>query len=192
MALAGTQLYTDNITWTPKEEEEQQIVTDYIANNIAAKDFSFTVSAPYTIKAGDLAHIRSDFNGRISSTSSAGSLQELISLLHPTPAVCGYPTESAKEFILNNEGYDRCFYTGFLGELNSSSKRKNNRRNTENNAYRFITNSSSLYVNLRCMELYNDCANIYVGGGVTASSDPEKEYIETCNKMNTMKKLIKS
>jgi len=192
MALAGTQLYNDDITWTSKEQDEQQIVADYIAEKISAKDFSFTVSAPYTIKAGNLAHIRSDFNGRMSSDSNAESLQKLINSLHPTPAVCGYPTKLAKKFILDNEGYDRRFYTGFLGELNISSKRKNNRRNTENNAYRFITNSSNLYVNLRCMEMYEGNASIYVGGGVTASSDTEKEYIETCNKMNTMKKLIKS
>jgi isochorismate synthase len=191
MALAGTQLYDDDISWEPKELEEQQIVTDYIAEKLSAKDFSFTVSAPYTIKAGSLAHIRSDFSGKISSISATENLQKLIHLLHPTPAVCGYPTEIAKDFILNNESYDRSFYTGFLGELNISSKRKNNRRNTENNAYRFITNSSNLYVNLRCMELHEGEASIYVGGGVTASSDAEKEYIETCNKMNTMKKLIK-
>ena len=192
MALAGTQLYTDNITWTPKEEEEQQIVTDYIANNIAAKDFSFTVSAPYTIKAGDLAHIRSDFNGRISSASSAENLHELINLLHPTPAVCGYPTKVAKDFILKNEGYDRQFYTGFLGELNIETRRKSNRRNTENHAYRFTSKSSSLFVNLRCMQINKALTTIYVGGGITASSNAENEYVETCNKANTMKKLINS
>ena len=192
MALAGTQLYDENITWEPKEQEEQQIVTDYIAKKLSAKNFSFTISDPYTIKAGSLAHIRSDFSGKIPSISATEDLQKLIHLLHPTPAVCGYPTEIAKDFIVNNESYNRSFYTGFLGELNISSKRKNNRRNTENNAYRFITNSSNLYVNLRCMELHESNVNIYVGGGVTASSDAEKEYIETCNKMNTMKKLIKS
>jgi len=190
MALAGTQVYTDTINWSPKEQEEQQIVTDYISKKLSAKNFSFTVSDPYTINAGGLAHIRSDFNGRISNTSTSEDLQKIIHLLHPTPAVCGYPTEIAKKFILENEGYDRCFYTGFLGELNISSKRKKNRRNTENNAYRFVTNSSSLYVNLRCMELHDSKVSIYVGGGVTASSDTENEYVETCNKMNTMKKLI--
>jgi len=192
MSLAGTQVYENDVTWEPKEQEEQQIVTDYIAKNLAEKEFNFTVSEPYTIKAGHLAHIRADFTGRIQSTSDSSDLKKLINLLHPTPAVCGYPKARAKNFILDKEGYDRRFYTGFLGELNSASKRKNNRRNTENSAYRFITNSSSLYVNLRCMELHNSKVSLYVGGGVTASSDAEKEYEETCNKMNTMKKLIKS
>ena len=34
-------------------------------------------------------------------------------------AVCGLPKESAKKFILENEVYERKFYTGFLGELNN-------------------------------------------------------------------------
>ncbi|PHS08960.1 MAG: isochorismate synthase [Kordia sp.] len=191
MSLAGTQLYTKDVTWELKEQEEQQIVTDYIAENLSAKGFNFIVGDPYTIKAGHLAHIRSDFTGRIKGASDASDLKKLIDLLHPTPAVCGYPKTKAKNFILDNEGYVRRFYTGFLGELNFKSKRKNNRRNTENSAYRFITESSNLYVNLRCMELHKSNVNIYVGGGVTASSDAEKEYVETCNKMNTMKKLIK-
>jgi hypothetical protein len=38
--------------------------------------------------------------------------------LHPTAAVCGLPKEAAKAFILENEEYDREYYSGFLGELN--------------------------------------------------------------------------
>jgi len=192
MALAGTQLYTENIIWKEKEQEEQQIVVDYITENLASKEFKFTKGTPYSIKAGDLAHIRTDITGTINVASQDTDLQILINTLHPTPAVCGYPKENAKEFILKNEGYDRLFYTGFLGELNMETRRKSNRRNTENHAYRFTTKSSSLFVNLRCMQLNKTLATIYVGGGVTVSSNAENEYVETCNKTNTMKKLINS
>jgi len=192
MALAGTQLYTENIFWKEKEQNEQQIVTDYITENLAAKKIKFTEGTPYTLKAGDLAHIRTDINGTINLASRDSDLQTLINTLHPTPAVCGFPKEGAKDFILKNEGYDRLFYTGFLGELNIETKRKSNRRNTENKAYRFTTKSSNLFVNLRCMQLNKTTATIYVGGGITASSNAENEYVETCNKTNTMKKLINS
>lgn len=192
MALAGTQLYAENIIWQEKEQEEQQIVTDYISENLAAKEFKFTKGGVYTLKAGDLAHIRTDITGTINIASKDTDLQILINTLHPTPAVCGYPKKDAKEFILNNEGYNRLFYTGFLGELNMETKRKSNRRNTENKAYRFTTKSSSLFVNLRCMQLNKNTATIYVGGGITASSNAENEYEETGNKTNTMKKLINS
>jgi len=192
MALAGTQLYTDDIIWATKEQNEQQIVTDYITENLTKKEFKFATGTPYTLKAGDLAHIRTDINGTINVTSQDVELQTLINTLHPTPAVCGFPKEAAKDFILKNEDYNRLFYTGFLGELNRETKRKSNRRNTENHAYRFTTKSSSLFVNLRCMQLNKATATIYVGGGITGSSNAENEYEETCNKTNTMKKLINS
>ena len=192
MALAGTQLYTENIVWAAKEQNEQQIVTDYITENLTEKKFKFTKGTPYTLKAGDLAHIRTDISGAINASSRDTDLQILINTLHPTPAVCGFPKDVAKDFILNNEGYDRQFYSGFLGELNIETKRKSNRRNTENHAYRFTSKSSSLFVNLRCMQLNKALATIYVGGGITASSNAENEYVETCNKTNTMKKLINS
>lgn len=190
MALAGTQLYADELIWKEKEQEEQQIVTDYIAENLTAKEFNFISGKPYTFRAGHLAHIRTDINGVLHHDSQYIGLRKLIDTLHPTPAVCGLPKNKAKEFILKNEGYDREFYTGFLGELNIESRRKNNRRNTENMAYRFTTKSSSLYVNLRCMQVNDATVTIYVGGGVTASSNALHEYEETCNKTNTMKKVL--
>lgn len=192
MALAGTQFYAENIFWDTKEKNEQQIVTDYITESLAAKEFKFKEGVPYTLKAGDLAHIRTDITGTINVNSQDVDLQVLINALHPTPAVCGFPKDTSKDFILKNEGYDRQFYTGFLGELNIETRRKSNRRNTENHAYRFTSKSSSLFVNLRCMKLNKALATIYVGGGITASSNAGNEYIETCNKTNTMKKLINS
>ena len=46
------------------------------------------------------------------------SIKKIILALHPTSAVCGLPKQEAKEFILQNEGYNREYYSGFLGELN--------------------------------------------------------------------------
>jgi isochorismate synthase len=186
MALAGTQLFSDALVWDEKEKEEQQIVTDYIVENLNKKNIKHHLGEVHTVKAGHLAHIRTDITGSLGEHN----LQNLISVLHPTPAVCGLPKHASKTFILHNESYKRTFYTGFLGELNKESQRKNNRRNTENNAYRITTKSSDLYVNLRCMELKNNAIYIYVGGGITASSNPENEFFETCNKTKTMKKLI--
>lgn len=185
MSLAGTKMFEDKLQWENKEKEEQKIVTDYIVNNLKDNKYKFTTGIPYTLKAGGLAHIRTDINGVLNS-----SLKTLIDILHPTPAVCGFPKEEAKQFIIENEDYDREYYTGFLGELNISSRRKNNKRNTENLAYRFTTKSSNLYVNLRCMKINKKDISIYVGGGITKNSNPLSEYTETCNKLNTMKRLF--
>jgi isochorismate synthase len=37
-------------------------------------------------------------------------------------------------------------------------------------------------VNIRCMQVVDDCALLYVGGGITADSDPELEWEETVKK----------
>ena len=96
--------------------------------------------------------------------------------MHPTPAVCGLPKNSAKAFILENEPHDRHFYSGFLGELNSS----------------FSTNSrsSDLFVNLRCMQIEDSKAHLYMGCGITKDSIPEKEWEESVNKSMTIKKVL--
>ena len=123
---------------------------------------------------------------------SSENLYPVIEALHPTPAVCGFPKQKAKEFILQHENYNRQYYTGFLGELNlkQSRTRNTNRRNVENNAYAVVKTYSNFYVNLRCMQLKNETALVYVGGGITRDSDPEKEWEETVNKTKTIGNVL--
>ncbi|MFD0964097.1 chorismate-binding protein [Pseudofulvibacter geojedonensis] len=185
MALAGTQLYKEEVAWGNKEKQEQQFVTDFIIGELNTVTNKLQVSEPYTVQAGKLAHIRTDITGSFNV-----SLKEVIERLHPTPAVCGLPKKAAKNFIMKNETYDREYYTGFLGELNKPIERRNNRRNTENKAYQFSTTESNLFVNLRCMQYENNQVAIYVGGGITKDSNPEMEFQETVNKTSTMKKVL--
>ena len=175
ISLAGTQKDTGSseILWGEKEKEEQQFVTDYLVSRLknVAKAVQFT--KPYSIKAGSIWHIKTDVSGVLNSDSS---LKKVIQLLHPTPAVCGLPKEIAKDFILENEPYDRSFYTGFLGELNCSPTKE--------------SISSDLFVNLRCMQIKDSQAHLYIGCGITKDSDPEKEWEESVNKSMTMKKVL--
>jgi len=192
MALAGTQIYTNtlDVVWEQKEKQEQQFVTDYIVKQLNKLNIISKVSEPYTIKASSIVHLCTDITGRLNNTKMQ---QPLISALHPTPAVCGLPKEKAKAFIQNNEGYDREFYTGYFGELNftiDNRQKKNNKRNIENHVYSFVKKQSSLFVNLRCMQVKNDKVILYIGGGITKDSNPEKEYAETVAKAAIMKKAI--
>ncbi|EGV44911.1 isochorismate synthase [Bizionia argentinensis JUB59] len=192
MALAGTQVYKDttDVIWQEKELHEQQIVTDFIVSGLKNHLESITVSDVETTKAGSLLHLKTHISGRINSEESG--LKNIIKTLHPTPAVCGMPKEIAKSFIIENELYKRTYYSGFLGELNlkKSVSRNSNRRNVENNAYASIKTVSNLFVNLRCMEIQNNEAFIYIGGGITDGSNPTKEWEETVAKSQTMKKVL--
>jgi len=192
MALAGTQKFKGSldVEWSGKEKKEQQFVTDYILNNISENVNNIICSDTKTVRAGHLLHLRTDITGTFSTLKT--SLQDLILNLHPTPAVCGTPKNEVRQFLLDNERYNREFYTGFLGELNKEAKieTRSSNRNVESRAYNIQRRNSELFVNLRCMQSKNDEAFIYVGGGITSDSDPESEWEETVEKAKTMKRVI--
>lgn len=191
MALAGTQNYkgTLDVEWKDKEKEEQNIVTNFIVEELKPLVEKVKTSETETVKAGNLLHLKTMISARLKANSS---LKDVVSVLHPTPAVCGYPKQDAKSFILENEDYNREFYTGFLGELNFDLKKspRSGKRNIENRAYALTKKSTQLYVNLRCMQLKDDKAVIYVGGGITASSNPEDEWEETISKSLVIKTVL--
>lgn len=190
MALAGTQKHQVNSTlvWQKKEQEEQQYVTDYICNLLDKHQVSYSKTNPYTEIAGNIAHIRTDISGVLQPSIN---LSKLISDLHPTPAVCGIPKETAKNFILHNEGYNREFYTGFLGELNKKTFKNRNKRNIENQVYKNSTIETYLFVNLRCMKVTNNTLCFFIGGGITKDSIAINEFKETIEKSKVLKKFIK-
>ncbi|WP_179345181.1 chorismate-binding protein [Winogradskyella ursingii] len=191
ISLAGTKPFIENKApnWASKETVEQQIVTDYITKQIEPYTHSVSISELETVRAGNLIHLKTRV---ISTIKDDTDLKSIIDVLHPTPAVCGFPKEKAKQFIIENENYDRNYYTGFLGELNlkESKSRNTNRRNVENNAYSSVKIQSNFYVNLRCAEIKDNKAFIYVGGGITKDSNPENEWEETVNKTKTILKVL--
>ena len=186
MALAGTQKYVEGaeVIWSEKEKEEQQIVTDQIC--VLLDSLSLNVGEPYTKRAKNLLHICTDIKGKLPAGSS---IEFLVKKLHPTSAVCGTPIETAKQFIIDQEGYDRKFYTGYLGELNLPGLNSNKLESQS-----IQDQGSQIYVNLRCMEIKAGGklpeVHLFVGGGITAASDPVSEWKETVEKSMVMKSIV--
>ncbi|SRX75955.1 isochorismate synthase [Aequorivita antarctica] len=172
MALAGTQPFTNRVPvfWGSKELDEQQLVTDVIIDSLQRVTSVLKVSNPFTYQAGSLLHLRTDITGVLKNGKA--TLTTITAALHPTPAVCGSPQKFANEFILENEGYNREFYTGFLGPILENGQ------------------SASLMVNLRCMKIEGNIAHVFVGGGITLGSQPQDEWNETQNKMQTMLQVL--
>lgn len=172
VALAGTQTVddrkTDNIVWKSKEIQEQKWVQDHISTIFKDAEIPYKKTDSYTSPAGHLVHLRNDFKAEVNAEQSV----ELIKKLHPTPAVCGTPTLAAKKVILDLEEHQREYYSGFLGILNPES--------------------TQLFVNLRCMKIDSDNYHLFVGGGITAESDAESEWLETENKAQTLERVLKN
>lgn len=177
VALAGTMLNLDtdfnSVVWGEKEINEQQIVTHFIVD--ALQDFSENLkqTEPYTFKAGSLIHIKTDIQAKIINKENS---YKIVQALHPTPALCGFPKETAKNFIVANEGYNREFYGGYLGEWKFNNLD--------------YSNKSDLFVNLRCMKIEKSKAYLFLGGGINKDSNPESEYLETVNKSKTVKSIL--
>lgn len=165
MSLSGTRKRTDSdAPWGQKEVEEHRWVSRFIADSIASTDCTeCTQSEMHTAKAASVEHLRTHFTAQCREDQIA----PLVQALHPTPAVCGWPTPVARSLINSLENYPREFYTGFLGPVESSQNFK-------------------LYVNLRCMQINPQRAVIYVGGGITSDSNPADEWEETVLKSRTM------
>jgi isochorismate synthase len=154
--------------WSRKNMEEQRYVSTYITECIEHFSNNITATEPYTVRAGDLVHLRTDFNFTLDDGKTIG---ELISELHPTPAVCGLPKRSTFDFIVHNEYAPRAYYSGFSGPIDMDGK-------------------THLYVSLRCMRLVRNGYKLYAGGGLLKDSDEQQEWEETEAKLETMKKCL--
>ena len=171
VALAGTQPILNGVEpteWSVKNKEEQDIVAEYVRKIVKKHGRKMTEKGPYTARAGQLVHLKTDFLFQLKET---GFLGDLLKELHPTPAVCGLPKAEAYDFILNHENYDRRYYSGFVGWLDPEGH-------------------TDLYVNLRCMEIRSHEVKLYAGGGILPSSEVHAEWEETGEKMKTMKNIL--
>ncbi len=170
VSVAGTLPANKKTEWQAKESEEQQIVTDYIEDLL--KEFkiqSYEKEKTETIKAGNALHLSTGF--QFPTSELQGNIAGFIKKLHPTPAVCGSPKEKALNLILETEKHNREYYSGFLGTVNMET-------------------NTDLFVNLRCMKILPDRLALFVGGGLTKDSVPEKEWEETVIKSQTLLKLL--
>ena len=174
VSLAGTQISTgvdiESYNWKPKEIQEQGIVTCYIEKLLQSLFIeNISKTGPENYQAGNLIHLKTAFEFPVNELRNRFS--DFLKALHPTPSVGGLPKEDAINFILANEVHDRAYYTGFLGPLNINKK-------------------SSIFVNLRCLQLFDKQFVLYSGAGITSSSVAEREWEETDHKMMTMMNVM--
>jgi isochorismate synthase len=167
-ALAGTMPMEtaplDASAWGEKEHHEQRLVTDHVVRIMEeAGLIGVHVAATEVVQAGNLAHLRT----RIQADLAGLPLSDLVLALHPTPAVGGAPTARALAFIRAHERHDRRLYGGVWGPWNPDGR-------------------TELFVNIRCLQQADRWADLFVGGGITAQSDPAAEWEETEAKARTL------
>ncbi|MNJ86567.1 Isochorismate synthase EntC [compost metagenome] len=168
VALAGTHGENEEHDWTPKELEEHAFVVDAIRESLERNEcVEIESEGPYVVQAGPVQHLKTDFQALLTKPNAWSIALDL----HPTPAVCGTPRRNAMEAIATREMHDRQLYTGFIGL--------------------FEEGNTNLFVNLRCAQLFEDKAFLYVGGGFTVDSIPDLEWEETEHKAETLMRVMK-
>ena len=175
VALAGTQALSNSnleeIKWGQKEIEEQAFVSDYIEDVFKENSIEgYKRKGPFTVRAGQITHLKTEF--KIENKLSFEDKAKIISALHPTPAVCGLPKLKALDLIKSVETHDREYYAGYWGPIKYDG-------------------DFDLYVNLRTMKIAENQLSLFVGGGITADSVPQKEWEETQHKAQTLLSVIR-
>ena len=84
--------------------------------------------------------------------------QEILARIHPTPALCGTPTNEAFDLIRKLEPFDRGLYGGALGWSTDQA--------------------SEWIVGIRSCLIQGNRAYLYTGTGIVQGSDPEEEWEE--------------
>jgi len=178
VALAATRILpeTEDISeavWNQKEIEEQAMVSRYIIEQFKKiRHREFIETGPATTRIGSTVHLKTEYTVDLNKTETSDLPSTMLELLHPTSAVCGMPKAPALDFIEKHEELDRGLFSGYLGPVN-------------------IDNETNIFVNLRCMQLFERHAVLYAGAGITRNSNPEREFTETEWKLQTMLDLLK-
>ena len=150
-----------------KNMEEHEYVVDDIADNLEPLCTHLDVPAePELLSTSEMWHLGTFIRGELKDPVI--SALDLALLVHPTPAICGTPTESAMSVIEAVES-DRGFYAGAVGWCDSEG-------------------DGEFVVSIRCAEIGKDGADarLWAGGGIVADSDPEEELAETTAKLRTV------
>jgi isochorismate synthase len=171
-SLAGTlpaEQGNDAGNWSDKERTEQSMVTDFIQHTLQQQPgiHDIQTGEPRASQVGAVVHLRTDFTAK---TLPEFRWTELVQQLHPTPAIAGVPRDLALETIEQTELHRRLYYGGFFGPVSG--------------------NSCELFLNLRCMQISQNALMLFVGGGYTAESNPESEWVETEHKAQTLLSVI--
>lgn len=163
MALAGTRPSDDDTPWDFKNLYEQSLVAGFIAETLKKEGLDVTVEDLSERRFINIKHLCNEITAR-----GADDIPALLSELSPTPAVAGYPRETALEEIGRYETHRRNCYGGYVGVR--------------------IKGDYHAYVNLRCCfmspVIYKGggrewLCNLYAGGGIVAASNEEDEWNET-------------
>jgi salicylate biosynthesis isochorismate synthase len=111
---------------------------------------------PVLLKLRNIQHLATD----VTAEAAPGvDVLALVAGLHPTPAVCGYPSAAAREVIESHEHFDRGWYAGPVGWMDGNG-------------------DGEFAVALRSALVRGQQAWLFAGAGIMGDSVPALELAE--------------
>ena len=160
-ALAGS------LAKSSKDLEEHEYAVRSVAQALEPFASSTNVpDAPFVLHLPNVMHLATDVTGVINDTASKVDIFKLIAALHPSAAVCGTPTEDARNVITELEAMNRGRYAGPVGWIDAHG-------------------DGEMGIALRCGQISPDQKSIrvFAGCGIVAGSSADQELAESQAKL---------
>ncbi|WP_413738297.1 isochorismate synthase [Sodalis sp. RH21] len=156
----------DNLMNSDKDRYEHGVVTRAMKNLLADRSMSLRVpESPELITTPTLWHLATRIEGTVKHAHE--NALSLACLLHPTPALSGFPPQAANELIAQLEPFDRQWFGGIVGWSDAEG-------------------NGEWVVTIRCASITDNHMRLFAGAGIVPASSPENEWQETGLKLSTM------
>jgi len=161
----------EELLTSEKNLAEHKSVVDFLLNRLTpiSEKILFDTQ-PSVKKFQNIQHIYSQIRTKLKKETA---IFTVLNKLHPTPAVCGMPQDSALASINQIEKFDRGLYSGVLGWFN-------------------LNNEGDFAVGIRSAVLNKNELRIFAGCGIVEGSESLSEYNETELKMKPILSLFEN
>ena len=149
-----------------KERYEHQVVVEFILAQLRSLGITAHGSkTPQLLRLSNIQHLHTPITASLEN--SQASPLEILSKLHPTPAVAGVPRQQACSLIQEYESFDRGLYTAPIGWIDTEG-------------------DSEFIVGIRSALIDGCKARLYAGAGIVSASEPERELAEIRLKLQAL------
>lgn len=149
-----------------KERSEHAFVVDFVAEKLRALGVHPQIAeTPEVLRLPDVFHLRTPISASVPAGIGAA---EIADALHPTPAMCGVPAETAERFIVAAEAFPRERFSAPVGFFDAAG-------------------DGQFAVAIRCAKIGRGALRLYAGAGIVADSVPAAEFSETEAKMRALR-----
>jgi len=151
-----------------KELHEQRSVLEFLLDNLNSVSSHVAFNeTPRVKKLSSIQHLSTTITAKLKNGSSFFTI---LGNIFPTPAVCGFPKQNAKELISQLEDFDRGLYAGLVGWVSPAS--------------------AKLIVAIRSALINKKTIFAYAGCGIVDGSNPANEFAETETKFKTILSVL--